>query len=1331
MRKRSTGAGRRLRLTGIATLFIALLGGTGVAASPLTASPAAAASTPLASSSPAAYQAPSASKSPAKKTPARKSPARTPSAAQRVAAVKQAVAGADADACSGAISPDTIYSCTSPSSTGTDSYTATVNDMADRLIIRAMSKAVHVYDPDGSPVTCDGTSEGFFECQTSQSGTYTLDVTNTNSAYTIEYTALLSDQNCSAADLSFAAATITGSLVSGQNGTCYTLNMPSGHVLHQNWVSSGSDVKINIAVYDATGAEVCAESNGTGNANCTPTGTAPYRVFVSDEDGLAENYQLQLNDLTDPAGCQAAPQETYGKVPAVATDRCRTLTVAKTDTYEIGLALANGGSGNATLYTQAGASQCALAWATDCQLAPGTYDLVYDDIPLASFSVMFIATDESQGCTATGETDFSTGPATGSFGGVGEALCLNLPTASGQSDYFFNQPPSAGAAYPQMRVVDSTGAQQCTAAVGNFEDATCALTGTAPFRVVLANQTVGGLYRVLTQNTASTAGCSAWAQSAYAATSGTAITLTASDNVRCLTIPATQHSTGEMIDYSTPSGVYNGEIDVNDPSGKNVCTGSHMATCSYQSGVTYTALVITTAVTQGGTYNVVRRDISQSATCGTPASTTPGGPSTTFTLTADLDARCYRIAAAATDKLLVEPRSLAPSASLESSPSRASLLVADASGAVVCGSDPCQLTSETDYQVIVLPAGFSDVAITTHLDTWKVGTADGWASQCTKNHGTAANGWAPVSGTLTESAAGYCAVVDIQPSQNFSVYGTNTVQGPDWASVDVLTADNWGTEGKYHGLCVSAGSDPFDFNCGTTSAQVPGTALLVVSPNGSPTPIDFTIQGVCWSTCTQSPPTQTITSITPSSGVAGPDNTAVVTGTGLNLGSEVSLPGKSGTGTGVTAKNQSVSADGTSLTVSLDTTNLAPGAYDVDLTAPTDGPIGVDAGTLSGAYTVTASSAPGPGGFTAVPASRILDTRNGTGAPEAPIASGGTLTLTVAGKGGVPSSGATAVALEVSAIVPAAGGWVSVYPSGATAPSTTDLNFGAGQSMSDLVVSALGDGKVVLRNGTKGTLNLTADVVGYYASGGSKLTAVTPSRILNTQTGVGAAKGQVPSGGAVTLTVGGHGGVPASGVKAVALEVTVVNPSQAGWAVAYPDGSAQPATADVNFAAGETVTNLFAVGMPSDGKIVLRSGTKGTMDLTADVVGYYSDSGSQFVPTGPFRLMDTRDGTGGSGVTVLPHAAAVTYVRDVHGIPYGATAVVLNVTVTGEQAAGTLTAFPDGTPLPGLQNLEFPVGHDAAGPVIVPVKNGSIDFYNNSSGNINVMADVEGYYTSS
>ena len=92
-----------------------------------------------------------------------------------------------------------------------------------------------------------------------------------------------------------------------------------------------------------------------------------------------------------------------------------------------------------------------------------------------------------------------------------------------------------------------------------------------------------------------------------------------------------------------------------------------------------------------------------------------------------------------------------------------------------------------------------------------------------------------------------------------------------------------------------------------------------------------------------------------------------------------------------------------------------------------------------------------PGAYVALTPTRLLDTRTGTGAPKARVATRATVTLQVTGQGGVPASGVSAVVLNVTAVAPTRPGFVTVYGQGSL-PTVSNLNFVAGQTVPNLVM---------------------------------------------------------------------------------------------------------------------------------------------------------------------------------------------------------------------------------------------------------------------------------------
>ena len=108
------------------------------------------------------------------------------------------------------------------------------------------------------------------------------------------------------------------------------------------------------------------------------------------------------------------------------------------------------------------------------------------------------------------------------------------------------------------------------------------------------------------------------------------------------------------------------------------------------------------------------------------------------------------------------------------------------------------------------------------------------------------------------------------------------------------------------------------------------------------------------------------------------------------------------------------------------------------------------------AAVVAPAAAAGPGGFTSVAPTRVLDTRMGVGATRAAVASGSTVTAKVTGVGAVPASGVSAVVVTLVATDSSAAGYLTGYASGGTRPSTSSVNFDAGDTVSNLAVLPVG-----------------------------------------------------------------------------------------------------------------------------------------------------------------------------------------------------------------------------------------------------------------------------------
>jgi hypothetical protein len=382
----------------------------------------------------------------------------------------------------------------------------------------------------------------------------------------------------------------------------------------------------------------------------------------------------------------------------------------------------------------------------------------------------------------------------------------------------------------------------------------------------------------------------------------------------------------------------------------------------------------------------------------------------------------------------------------------------------------------------------------------------------------------------------------------------------------------------------------------------------------------------------------------------------------------------------------------------------------------------------------------GASAFVPLSPARILDTRTGLGGTT--VGDGGTITVQVGGVGGVPVSGAVAVALNLTATNATQAGFVTAWPTGAGQPVVSNLNVErAGQTVPNFAVVRLGSGGRVSFYALK-QLDLLADVAGYWVEAttatAGRYVAAGPARILDTRTGVGAPAGKLADGGTLTLQVAGRAGVPASGVSAVILNLTATESTQPGFVTAWPAGGGQPLASNLNVErVGQTIPNLAMVPVGAGGAVslfALRS-----LHLIADVLGYFtnatapaSDQGL-FVPLNPARILDTRAVPQRGGL--YTHEVVGTYRADLvvagrGGVPAsGVGAVIANVTATNATQPGFVTVYPAATNQPLASNLNVESqGQTIANLAVARLGYlGRVSLY--SLTDIDLLFDVAGWFT--
>lgn len=247
--------------------------------------------------------------------------------------------------------------------------------------------------------------------------------------------------------------------------------------------------------------------------------------------------------------------------------------------------------------------------------------------------------------------------------------------------------------------------------------------------------------------------------------------------------------------------------------------------------------------------------------------------------------------------------------------------------------------------------------------------------------------------------------------------------------------------------------------------------------------------------------------------------------------------------------------------------------------------------------------------FNGITPTRVLDSRGPVGGWNgAKLGPGASRDLVVrGGTTGVPGT-ATAVVMNVTATDGSAGSFLRVWPKGAAPPITSNVNFGAGQTIANLVTVQVGAADAVSILNAAGATHVVADITGYFdpSAGGGRFHPIEPLRILESRPP--APKGIVgPLGPGVAkslLVAGATPTIPAN-ATGVILNVTVTGGTTGSLLKVYPDGAAPPASSTVNFGAGQTIPNLTMLSLPPNGKLALLN-QLGTVHVIGDAAGYFA-----------------------------------------------------------------------------------------------------------------------------
>jgi hypothetical protein len=258
---------------------------------------------------------------------------------------------------------------------------------------------------------------------------------------------------------------------------------------------------------------------------------------------------------------------------------------------------------------------------------------------------------------------------------------------------------------------------------------------------------------------------------------------------------------------------------------------------------------------------------------------------------------------------------------------------------------------------------------------------------------------------------------------------------------------------------------------------------------------------------------------------------------------------------------------------------------------------------------------------------RLLDTRDDAPLSEKTVdgidqgigalPGGSAFDLQVGGRAGIPSTIGAAI-LNVAAVTPVGTGYITTWPYAAPRPFASNLNLNPPLTNPNLVIAGVGsksaNSTVSMFNGSTSATNLIADVQGYFPAA-SSYTALPPLRLLDTRPGQVSCDnstayngaGAIGSGALLNLTVTGRcgGAIPATGVGAVVLNMTPVQPTSPGYLTVWPAGATQPLASSLNLNPGATIPNLVIAKVGTQGQVSIYNGGAAPANVVVDIQGWF------------------------------------------------------------------------------------------------------------------------------
>ena len=383
-------------------------------------------------------------------------------------------------------------------------------------------------------------------------------------------------------------------------------------------------------------------------------------------------------------------------------------------------------------------------------------------------------------------------------------------------------------------------------------------------------------------------------------------------------------------------------------------------------------------------------------------------------------------------------------------------------------------------------------------------------------------------------------------------------------------------------------------------------------------------------------------------------------------------------------------------------------------------------------YSATSqASATGTGGVFVATQGRVLDTRAAStiGGYTTPMSANVWRSVQIGGVAGVPSTGAGAVQVSITALTPSATGTAQLGAYATSPVGETVLDYGVttGNVTNTAVVAVASNGKIDVKTST--SINILIDVQGYYTTGataGGGYVPIEPVTIVDSTDGTGDVFGPLAAGTVSNFSATDFSNIPV-GASAVFVNITVVNhASSSGYITPYKTGTTRPTTS-FNYPASATTAIGTEAAIASDGSLNIYN-SNGPVDLVITAVGYFDGSGGGdgFTPA---------QSTITTGLALPSGSLTAVKIAGVGGLPAvsgGLDNVALSVQATATASSGaSLSVWSSDDNEPDTTSLTMlPKAGTVSNFLVTAVgSDGNIEVHNSGPDSLTVSIYAQGWYT--